>query len=193
MRERVSAIVAIILLAFLIGASYFYAVQSGLKDLKYLPSENSPDYTATKLSLTDFDGAGNPVRRVIADKVIHYSDDRTDADHPRYITLTPNKPQVDASSDRGWTHDAGKTIEFEGNVKILRDPAGSTPAGSTPALSFETQKMTAFPDTERFTSDSPVVFHRGSDSTTASGMDYSYANGTISLTGRVNTHIASRK
>ena len=112
MRERVSAIVAIILLAFLIGASYFYAVQSGLKDLKYLPSENSPDYTATKLSLTDFDGAGNPVRRVIADKVIHYSDDRTDADHPRYITLTPNKPQVDASSDRGWTHDAGKTIEL---------------------------------------------------------------------------------
>lgn len=188
MRERVSAIVAIILLVFLIGASYFYAVQSGLKDLKYLPSENSPDYTATKLSLTDFDGAGNAVRRVIADKVIHYSDDRTDADHPRYITLTPNKPQVDASSDRGWTHDAGKTIEFEGNVKILRDPAGNTPA-----LSFETQKMTAFPNTERFTSDSPVVFHRGSDSTTASGMDYSYANGTISLTGRVNTHIASRK
>ena len=92
------------------------------------------------------------MRRVIADKVIHYSDDRTDADHPRYITLTPNKPQVDASSDRGWTHDAGKTIEFEGNVKILRDPAGSTPA-----LSFETQKMTAFPDTERFTSDSPVA------------------------------------
>ena len=43
MRERVSAIVAIILLAFLIGARYFYAVQSGLKDLKYLPSENSPD------------------------------------------------------------------------------------------------------------------------------------------------------
>ena len=68
MRERVSAIVAIILLVFLIGASYFYAVQSGLKDLKYLPSENSPDYTATKLSLTDFDGAGNPVRRVIADR-----------------------------------------------------------------------------------------------------------------------------
>ena len=94
MRERVSAIVAIILLAFL---SYFYAVQSGLKDLKYLPSENSPDYTATKLSLTDFDGAGNPVRRVIADKVIHYSDDRTDADHPRYITLTPNKSSAAGS------------------------------------------------------------------------------------------------
>ena len=50
MRERVSAIVAIILLAFLIGASYFYAVQSGLKDLKYLPSENSPRGTLCAVS-----------------------------------------------------------------------------------------------------------------------------------------------
>ena len=163
-------------------------MQSGLDGQKRAPRDIPAGWSSTQLALTVLDGAGNPVRRVIADKVIHYSDDRTDADHPRYITLTPNKPQVDASSDRGWTHDAGKTIEFEGNVKILRDPAGSTPA-----LSFETQKMTAFPDTERFTSDSPVVFHRGSDSTTASGMDYSYANGTISLTGRVNTHITSRK
>ena len=39
MRERLTAIIAIILLVFLIGASYWYAMKTSLGTLRYVPSD----------------------------------------------------------------------------------------------------------------------------------------------------------
>ena len=187
MRERISALVGIVLLVLLIGVSYFYAVRSNLADIRYLPSENSPDYVANRIALVEFGPDGAPRNRVIAARAEHYSDDRVNAEQPMYVSLTPGKAQVTARSDRGWTNDAGRTVLLDGNVRISR-----APWNGTPELRFETQRLTVYPDPERFVSDTGVVFRRGADSTTASGMDYSYADGTIELAGRVRTHIVRK-
>lgn len=184
MRERISAIVAIALLLLLIGASYFYAVQSGLKNLKYVPSESSPDYTAQNVSLTTFNEKGEPVRRLSAAKMLHYSDDRTDTENPKLETLERGKPRVTATAARGWSHDGGETAVFDGGVKVTREAWQKSPA-----MSFSAQSVTVYPDTERFVTKTPVTLTRGRDTTTASGMAYDHVNGTVELTGSVRTRI----
>lgn len=185
MRERISAIVAIALLLLLIGTSYFYAVQSKLKDLKYIPSEQSPDYIAKNATLTTFDESGSPVRRLFAKKMLRYSNDRTDAEDPKLVTLDKNKPQVIATAAHGWSSDGGETFLFDGGVTITRSPWQGSPA-----MKFSTQQLTVYPDTERFVSKSPVTFLRGADTTTALSMDYNHVRGTIKLTGGVKTRIS---
>lgn len=188
MRERISAIVAIVLLLLLIGASYFYATQSGLKDLKYIPGENSPDYTAENITVTTFGPDGNPQRRLIGRRMLHYSDDRTDVTEPELVAFEPSKPKVIAKARRGWTNDGGQTIEFEGQVSLDR-----AAWKNSAAMSFRTTKLTAYPDTERFVSSVPVAFAWGEDRTTAGSMVYDNARGTISLSGNVKTHIVRQK
>lgn len=185
MRERISCIIAIVLLLLLIGASYFYAVQSGLKNLKYIPSQNSPEYTAKNVTVTSFNEQGEPLRRLSAKEMLRYSDERTNTTAPKLITLERTKPRVVASAERGWSNDGGETVLFEGAVRVTRDPWQGAPA-----MSFSSEKLTVYPDTERFVSKAPVVFTRGADTTSASSMDYDHVNGTIELAGNVKTHMA---
>ena len=188
MRERLSSIVAIALLILLIGTSYFYAVQSRLKSFHYVPSESSPDYTASNAALTVFDATGVPLRRVSASKMRHYSDERIEAEQIRYASLERNKAQISAYAARGWSNDGGQSIFFDSNVEITRFAWKNAPI-----IRFKTSSLTAYPDTERFVSKSPVFFSRGNDTTSASGMDYDHISGTVTLTGGVKTRIVSRK
>ncbi len=188
MRERISAIVSIVLLTLLIGASYFYAIQSGLRNLRYVPSSESPDYTAKNITLTEFGADGQPVRRLIAENAVHYSDDRMNADNPRYVTLDAKSPQVIASAKHGSTDDGGATVLFSGGVTITREAGNGRPASK-----FETERLTAYPDTAVFVTDAPVKFTSGRDTMNGTGMTYDYSHSTIELSGRVATHVAPRK
>ena len=188
MRERLSSIVAIVLLAVLIGASYFYAVQLRLKSFRYVPSESSPDYTAVNASLTVFDAAGAPLRRVSASKMLHFSDERIEAEQIRYASLERDKAQISAFAERGWSNDGGASIHFDNNVEITRSAWENTPI-----IRFKTSSLVAYPDSERFVSDAPVFLSRGNDTTSASGLDYNHVSGTVMLSGGVKTRIVSRK
>ena len=188
MKERLSAIASILLLLFLIGASYYYAVQFQLKNLRYVPSESSPSFTAEKIKVTQFDASGVPSHQLSAGKVVYYSDERIVADGLEYATLTPGKPRLTATAASGSTDDGGKTVNLSGGVTVVRDAWGKTPA-----MRFETANLLAYPDTQHFVASSAVSFQRGKDSTTAGGMDYQHADGTLKLAGRVRTRVAARR
>ena len=90
LRERITAIVGAALLLLLVGASYYYSVQTRIEALKYVPSETSPDFTARRVTLTDFDERGVATARLSANTMEHFSDERmraTDA-----ILRSPSSP-----------------------------------------------------------------------------------------------------
>ena len=86
LRERITAIVGAALLLLLVGASYYYSVQTRIEALKYVPSETSPDFTARRVTLTDFDERGVATARLSASTMEHFSG-RAHARHGRQLSL----------------------------------------------------------------------------------------------------------
>ena len=145
LRERITAIVGAALLLLLVGASYYYSVQTRIEALKYVPSETSPDFTARRVTLTDFDERGVATARLSASTMEHFSDERMRATDASYHSLDPAKPQLALTGDRAWSNDSLETVELEGNVQLSR-----APFKDEPDLFFTTEYIKGYLDTYRF-------------------------------------------
>ena len=181
LRERITAIVGAALLLLLVGASYYYSVQTRIEALKYVPSETSPDFTARRVTLTDFDERGVATARLSASTMEHFSDERMRATDASYHSLDPAKPQLALTGDRAWSNDSLETVELEGNVQLSR-----APFKDEPDLFFTTEYIKGYLDTYRFETDRKVYMRRGIDTTEASnGMKYDNILHTVELDGSV--------
>ena len=181
LRERITAIVGAALLLLLVGASYYYSVQTRIEALKYVPSETSPDFTARRVTLTDFDERGVATARLSASTMEHFSDERMRATDASYHSLDPAKPQLALTGDRAWSNDNLETVELEGNVQLSR-----APFKDEPDLFFTTEYIKGYLDTYRFETDRKVYMRRGIDTTEASnGMKYDNILHTVELDGSV--------
>ena len=181
LRERITAIVGAALLLLLVGASYYYSVQTRIEALKYVPSETSPDFTARRVTLTDFDERGVATARLSASTMEHFSDERMRATDASYNSLDPAKPQLALTGDRAWSNDSLETVELEGNVQLSR-----APFKDEPDLFFTTEYIKGYLDTYRFETDRKVYMRRGIDTTEASnGMKYDNILHTVELDGSV--------
>lgn len=181
LRERMTALVGILLLTALVGMSYYYSIRIQLDGLKYVPSEKSPDFIAKSMVMTDFDPAGQLTRRLLADNVEHYSDGRMNATDARVQGFGKNRAPVYLSSDKAWTVDSLATLELSGNVRVYQ-PA----YGKNPDMTLKTEYVKAFLDNDYFETDRPVFLSRGRDTTQAqSGMRFDNVTRTVELEGKV--------
>ena len=180
-RERITAIIGAGLLLVLVAASYYYSIQVQLASLKYVPSESSPDFRATNVSLTDFDEKGTAVHRLSAGTMEHFSDERMRATDVRYYSLDPQKPQITTVSDRAWSNDSLETMELSGNVKTTR---AATP--EEPELMIRSDYFRVYLDEHRLETPNPVFMSRGEDTTQSEGgMKYDNVGRTVELQDRV--------
>lgn len=187
MRERMTAIVAIVLLSILIAASYWYAVRASYSNLKYVPSENSPDFIAKDVTMVRFDQSGMAKSKLQAQEFKHYSDDRIAMVEPRATSVAPNEQVTRASARTGHSDDGGETFVFEGNVRVIRE------ATEKSALTqIETESVTVYPESNLLESDAHVVMTSGGDRMEGTGMIYDNIEQTIELKQNVKTVIEPR-
>lgn len=183
MSERITAIAGASILLGLVLASYYYAVQTGLSGLRYVPSPKSPDFTAENVTLTDFDATGKPTNRLVATHVAHFSDERMRAENALFISLDSKKLQTTLRANEAWSNDGMETVELDGNVEFTR-AAGP----EEPDLYFRTEHLRGWLDTYRFDTSSPIFMRRGNDTTEArQGMVYDNIARTIELRERVRS------
>jgi len=187
MRERLTAIIAIILLLILIAASYWYAMQASFNNLRYIPSENSPDFVASEATVISFNEQGIAKTRLEAEQFRHYSNDTIMMVKPKATTISPNEPITHAEALKGSSTDAGETFQFEGDVVVSR-----AASGNTAATRLETQSMTVYTDTNRFESDDVVDIFSGEDRARGTGMVFDNLSRTVELKSRVTTVIEPR-
>ena len=187
MRERITAIIAIILLLILIAASYWCAMQSTYSNLRYLPSEESPDFIAGGATLISFDKNGVADSKLKAEELRHYSDDRMTMVKPEAVTVSPDKPVTHAQALAGRSDDGGATFVFKGDVIITR-----VATGNTPTTRLETQSMTVYTDTNRFVTDDDVLITSGQDTAQGQGMVFDNMERTVELKGQVTTVLQPR-
>ena len=169
MRERITAIIAILLLAALAGVTYWFSQVGRYGNLANPVSREGPDFVVNGVTLTQFDPLGRPTNRLFAEKMTHFAlDDRAELQRPRYVSLRPDQPQLEARAQQALVQGSGERVVMTGDVVITRAPG---PDGDPP-MRLTTEKLVALPDLEQYSTDLAVEVNRGDSVIRSIGMDY---------------------
>jgi LPS export ABC transporter protein LptC len=169
MRERITAIIAILLLATLAGVTYWFSQVGRYGNLANPVSREGPDFIVNGVPLTQFDALGRPTNRLFAERMTHFAlDDRAELQRPRYVSLRPDQPQLEARSQLAVVQGSGERVVMTGDVVITR---ARGPDGDPP-MRLATEKLVALPDLEQFSTDAEVEMDRGGSVIRSVGMDY---------------------
>ena len=182
LRDRFAALLGIGLLLVMVLASYYYALQGEIDNLRQRARSDIPEYTARDIAITEFGEDGVAVRRLFAAYAEHYGDGRLITEKPRMASLFADKPQTKASADAGTSLDAGKTAVFTGHVVVTR--AGDLEHAP---LRFTTDHLTVYPDDSRMETDADVRMESGTDITTGRGMTFDNVDRTVQIFSDVRT------
>jgi len=158
MRERLTSLIAIVLLAVVSATSYWYARLLKAPKSSVIAAPGTPDFEAEKLVITQFDAQGRARNKLFAERLLHYADtDNVDLASPRLVSLRPDQPQFEVKAERGRIENAGERVHLYDAVD-LRRAAGV----DTPPMRARTEYLLAIPDEDRYSTDRPVDVERGS-------------------------------
>ncbi|HWL72921.1 MAG TPA: LPS export ABC transporter periplasmic protein LptC [Burkholderiaceae bacterium] len=188
MRDRITAFIAIILLASLAGVSYWYSQSTRLKKIATPVSREGPDFVVNNVTLTQFDDTGRATNRLHASELTHFAaDDHAELSQPRLISLRPEQPILEARAKNGNVASGGERVQLSGDVVITRAPGRD---GTAP-MQLRTQQLTAIPDLDRYSTDAAVEIERGDSVVRAIGMDYDNVRRVVKFHSNVRGTIAS--
>jgi lipopolysaccharide export system protein LptC len=169
MRDRITAIIAVLLLATLAASTYWYSQTTRLGALPSPVSREGPDVTGERVTMTQFDASGRAVNKLMGERISHFpSDDRAEVTQPRLVSLREDQPRIDARADHALVEESGKRVTLTGDVALVR-AAGKD---GEPPMHLTTEKLVVLPDVEQFSTDAPVEIRRGDSQITSVGMDY---------------------
>ncbi|MEP6607132.1 MAG: LPS export ABC transporter periplasmic protein LptC [Burkholderiaceae bacterium] len=168
MRDRITAFVAIVLLASLAGVTYWYSQTTRLSNVAAAVSREGPDFVVNGATLTEFDATGRATNRLHANRLSHFAaDDHSELVQPRLVSLRLNQPLVEARSKSALVEGGGERVLLSGDVVVTRAPG----ADDTP-MQLRTQSLVALPDLDRYSTEAAVEIERGDSTVRSIGMDY---------------------
>src|SRR5512137_1551159 len=138
MRDRITAIIAILLLASLAGVTYWFSQVGRYGNLANPVSREGPDFVVNGVTLTQFDAMGRATSRLFAEKMMHYAaDDRAELQRPHYVTLRPDQPQLEARAQQALVEGSGERVVLTGDVVVTRAPGEE----GEPPMRLTTEKL----------------------------------------------------
>jgi lipopolysaccharide export system protein LptC len=165
MRDRLTTIIAIVLLAAVTATSYWYARTLRMPKSISVTAPGTPDFEADKLVITQFDAEGRAKNKLFADRLLHYTEnDNVDLTSPRLVSLRPDQPQIEVRAQRAQLENAGEKVHLHGEVDVRR-----AAFDDTPVLRVTTDYLLALPDIDRYSTDRPVEVERGAARIRADG------------------------
>jgi lipopolysaccharide export system protein LptC len=186
MRDRLSMLIAAVLLAAVTVTSYWYSREMRRPTARTPPTPGTPDFIVEHVVLTQFDESGQARYKLFAEELSYFNEnDDLDLTRPRLVSLLPDEPQLQASSARARVSNAGERVLMQGDVLLQR-----AAAGNRPALTIRTERMTAIPDEERFTADVPVQIDQGGTRLAGAAMDYDNLKRVLTVSGGLRGEMA---
>ena len=186
MRERLSMLIAVVLLAVVTVTSYWYSREMRRPTARTAPTPGAPDFIVDRVVLTQFDDHGQARYKLFAEELSYFNEnDDIDLTMPRLVSLLPDQPQLQATSARARVTNAGARVLMEGDVLLQR-----AAAGRRPALTVRTERMTAIPDEERFSSDVPVQIEQGGTRLSGAAMEYENLTRVLTVSGGLRGEMA---
>ena len=140
MRDRITAIIAILLLAALAGVTYWYSQAGRYGSLASPVSKEGPDFVVNGVTLTQFDAMGRATNKLFAEKMVHYADDdRAELQRPHYVSLRPDQPQLEVRANKAVIEGSGEKVLLTGSVSVMRAPSED----GDPPMRLATEKLLA--------------------------------------------------
>jgi lipopolysaccharide export system protein LptC len=187
MRDRITAILAVLLLAGLAGVTYWYSQASRYGAQPMPVSREGPDFVISGLTLTQFDAAGRATNRLFAEQLSHFAvDDRAELLRPRFVSLRPDQPQLEIRARSAVIEGSGEQVLMQDNVVVTRAPG---PEGEPP-MRLVTERLRALPDFERYSTDVAVEVDRGDSIVRSIGMEYDNITRVVRFNQQVRGTIA---
>lgn len=189
MRDRLSVLIAAVLLAVVAATSYWYSREIRRPTAHAPSTPGAPDFVVDRVVMTQFDERGQARTKLFAERLSYFNEnDDIELAKPRLVSLRPDEPQLQVTSARARVTNAGERILMQGDVLVRR-----APGAGRPALSISTEQMTIIPDLEQFSSDVPVSIVHGEDRLTGKAMDYDNLQRVLTVSGALRGEMAPRR
>ena len=185
MRDRITMIIAILLLAMVTATSYWYSRVMRKTESAAPPRAGAPDVVVDRVVLTQFDEQGRARHKLFGARLRHFAEnDDIEVTAPRLVSLRPDQPRVEAKARTARVENAAERIHLNGDVVIARSAFDGHPE-----MRITTDYLLALPDEDRYRTDHPVRLTRGTSSISANAMDFDNIARTVVMTGAVRTVI----
>ena len=186
MRDRLSMLIAVLLLAVVTVTSYWYSREMRRPTIRTPATPGTPDFIVDRVVLTQFDDHGQARYKLFAEQLSYFNEnDDIDLTRHRLVSLQPDQPQVQATSRQARVTHAGERVLMQGEVLLQR--AATT---DRPALAIRTERLTAVPDVEQFASDLPVLIEQGDMRLAGAAMDYDNLKRVLTVDGDLRGEMA---
>lgn len=186
MRDRLTMLIAIVLLAAVTATSFWYSRVLRRPPAAERTAPGAPDFVVERLVLTQFDETGRAKHKLFAQRLTHFAEgDDIEMASPRLVSLRPDRPQIEARAQRARVENAGERVHLRGSVLLTRGAAGGEPP-----LRLATEYLLALPDEDRYWTDHPVELERGADRMRADSLALDNIARTMQLAGNVRTELA---
>lgn len=148
--------------------------------------KHEPDYFMVDFSVKNFDVTGRLQSEVQGSLARHFPDtDTLDIDGAKMRSMAPNGRLTRATAKRALTNADGSEVQLFGSAVVTREAMTPARGRAQPRLEFRSEFLHAWPQTERVSSNQPVVITRGRDQFTADTMAYDNLDQVLQLRGRV--------
>lgn len=185
MRDRITMIIAIALLALVTATSYWYSRVMRRPEAAEPPRPGTPDVIVDRVVLTQFDEQGRARNKIFGDRLRHFPEtDDIDIAAPRLVSLRPDQPRVEARARTARVENAAERLHLNGDVVVTR----AAFAGQ-PEMRMTTEYLLVLPDEDRYRTDRPVQLTRGRSSIRANSMDFDNIARTLVMSGMVHSVI----
>ncbi len=187
--DRIGTYLPVLLMALLALGTYWLVrsappVSSGTKTVA--PLRHEPDYFMRNFTVRTFDPDGTLRRELSGVEGRHYPDtDTLEIEKPRIRAFSDTHSEVVATAERALSNGDGSEVQLFDNAVVTRAAERSSAGKITPQLQFRGDFLDVFTNTERVSSNRPVILTRGKDRFTADAMDYDNLTQVANLRGRV--------
>jgi len=183
MRDRITMLIAILLLAAVTATSYWYSRAMRRPPPVERSVAGQADFVVDRVVLTQYDEQGRARHRLFADRLTHYAvTEDVDLVAPRLLGMNEGRPQTQARALTARVENGGERVHMRGSVVLTR-----AATEKSDSLRVTTEYLLAIPDYDRYSTDRPVQIERGGDRMRADRMELDNIQRTIRLGGRVHT------
>jgi lipopolysaccharide export system protein LptC len=144
------------------------------------PLRHEPDYEMHRFSVQRFASEGALRAQIEGDELRHYPDtDTVEIDNVRLRSIGLDGRVTIATAKRAIANGAGTEVQLLGNAEVV-----SETVDDNEPITFRSDFLHAFLDTERVRTHLPVTVVKGAMQVNTQGMDYNHLDRVVNFTGR---------
>jgi lipopolysaccharide export system protein LptC len=191
--DRLTIYLPIILMGLLAMGSYWLVRSTPVAAPVHpaAPPTHEFDYRMNDFSVKTYDVTGRLKNEIHGNEARHYPDtDTLEIDQFRALNFNEKGHMTTATANSAVLNSDASEVQLLGNAVVVREAVTDKAGERTPRMSFRSEFLHAYMETERVKSHKPVELTRGNDQFTADSMDFDNFEQVMQLHGRVRGTLA---